>query len=219
MILGDTLEVQVANYIAGGYTTFLRTEFHATILSRLANFPHCHTHTSKRLLSYVEIERNGVPEITLDFSDGTTATCDVLIGADGLRSPVRCSMYESLAHHAELVGCKCRNDEDKDRGEALKSLQRPKWSGVLVYRALVPTKELLNVNTDHPVASRVMQYFGRNQVSYGIVQSRVYWPYKDGFIERSSISIAHNIISRVFEPFHQYGHIYGGLHPRIHVLS
>lgn len=152
---------------SGGYTTFLRTEFHAAIHSRLSKFPNCHTHASKRLQSYSDSDSGTSPRITLNFADATTATCDILIGADGVKSAVRNVMYEFLALEAEAqadLKTLYTNEKDCRSAEALRSLRAPKWSGVLVYRALVSAEALLVVNRTHPVASKVMQYFGRNQV-------------------------------------------------------
>ncbi|EIM90613.1 FAD/NAD-P-binding domain-containing protein [Stereum hirsutum FP-91666 SS1] len=152
----------------GGYTTFLRRDFHAAILSRLENDPNCFTHTYKRLLSYTEhkSESEASVGITLNFADATKVTCDILIGADGLKSVVRHCMYESLALMAEprALDQALRFDgKERQKRQALLSLKMPVWSGVLVYRALVSAETLLTVNGGHPVAVRVMQYFGRNQ--------------------------------------------------------
>lgn len=48
----------------------------------------------KRLDSYVDAsEAEGKP-ITLNFQDGTSAICDVLIGADGVKSAVRTALFK-----------------------------------------------------------------------------------------------------------------------------
>lgn len=55
-------------------------------------------------------------------------TCDVLLGADGVRSPVRSVMLDFAAH---------------DLGdEALRALAPAVWSGEAIYRALVSPARL-----------------------------------------------------------------------------
>lgn len=65
----------------------------------------------------------------LCFSDGSTSNADVVIGADGIRSVVRANMLS-----------------DAERVE-------PGWSGVTVYRALVPSNvlETRHIGEDHPI--------------------------------------------------------------------
>lgn len=112
----------------GGYTTFLRSEFHSTILSRLANYSNCYTHTSKRLLYYNEFSSKGSLGITLNFADNTKATCDILIGADGVKSVVRNCMYESPALIAESRGPDGALSLDRrevQKGQDLRSFKAP----------------------------------------------------------------------------------------------
>ena len=76
--------------------SFHRAEF-LKILEK--NIPSSYrTHFGKRLESYEDSTSN---PITLRFKDGTTATCDVLIGADGVKSAVRRSMFADLAAKAQ----------------------------------------------------------------------------------------------------------------------
>jgi salicylate hydroxylase len=42
-------------------------------------------------------EAHSTSPIRLEFADGTTATTDVLIGADGIRSAVRKTMFEEAS--------------------------------------------------------------------------------------------------------------------------
>ncbi|KAI1788600.1 FAD/NAD(P)-binding domain-containing protein [Ganoderma leucocontextum] len=89
---------------------------------------------AKRLASFAEPASDREP-VVLKFEDGTEATCDVLVGCDGIKSAVRRTMYTDLAKEAE------------GRGEAaeaarLKALNDPVWSGTVAYRDLVPAKEL-----------------------------------------------------------------------------
>ncbi|KAL1849736.1 hypothetical protein Plec18170_007257 [Paecilomyces lecythidis] len=52
----------------------------------LANVPEERMHASKKLDKF---DRNSDGSLTLHFTDGTTHECDILIGADGIRSTVR----------------------------------------------------------------------------------------------------------------------------------
>ncbi len=95
-------------------------------------------HCSKRLEEYVEPINESEP-ITLHFKDGSTATCDLLVGSDGVRSAVRRTMFNKYANEAS------------DRGELeevsrLRSMIDPVWSGFVVYRTLFPESKLANNN-------------------------------------------------------------------------
>lgn len=52
----------------------------------LADAPHDRMHTSRKL---IDINRQSDGSLLLNFADGTTHECDVLVGADGIRSFVR----------------------------------------------------------------------------------------------------------------------------------
>lgn len=51
-------------------------------------------HFGKRLERFEVDERLERDATTLYFTDGTTAICDVLVGADGVKSAVRSQLYE-----------------------------------------------------------------------------------------------------------------------------
>ncbi|KAF8542584.1 hypothetical protein BDD12DRAFT_907881 [Trichophaea hybrida] len=86
------------------------------ILHSKLNPATCTVHTSKRLTHYTASSTSGA---TLHFSDGTTATADLLIGADGVHSRVRATMYAGDARYAE-----------------------PRFSGQFAYRMACPQAEL-----------------------------------------------------------------------------
>ncbi|KAI0885861.1 FAD/NAD(P)-binding domain-containing protein [Annulohypoxylon maeteangense] len=52
-------------------------------------------HFGKELLSYSEPDPNNSSPVTLHFTDTTTATCDILIGCDGIRSRVRQQLFSN----------------------------------------------------------------------------------------------------------------------------
>jgi 2-polyprenyl-6-methoxyphenol hydroxylase-like FAD-dependent oxidoreductase len=111
--------------------------FHrATLLDILvAGIPPDRVHFKKRLSSYSE-DSSG--EVTLHFADGTTATADILVGCDGIRSSVRRHMYTTFA-----------SDTGISLEECVDKYVEPAWSGTVAYRTLIPTEELRKVNPEH----------------------------------------------------------------------
>jgi salicylate hydroxylase len=108
---------------------------------------HCRTFSSKRLESYTQ--RPGGP-IELRFHDGSTATCDILLGADGIKSVVRKTMFQDAALEAES---QCRNADAAE----LRNLSELRFSGDFVYRALIPVARLSSISPKHRVFSSTMQ--------------------------------------------------------------
>ncbi|KAH9921689.1 FAD/NAD(P)-binding domain-containing protein [Epithele typhae] len=115
--------------------TFHRSQLHKVLVDNVKDKDKI-VHFSKRLVSYSEPASVDEP-ITLTFKDGTTATCDLLLGSDGIRSAVRHTMYTELANEAEGA-----------RAEELREMIDPVWSGVVVYRGLVPVDQLQNTKLD-----------------------------------------------------------------------
>lgn len=103
-----------------------RSTFIHAIGKELPPSPLCTFHPCKRLTSLTQSDDDGV--VTLYFADDSTATADVVIGADGVRSAVRANMLSK----EEQV--------------------EPTWSGVIAYRASI-TREQLKVNGvgDYPI--------------------------------------------------------------------
>lgn len=102
------------------------------------------THFSKRLMSYVD---KAPGPIILKFSDGTTATCDILVGADGINSSVRENMYNSLATSAESRG------SSKAKADQFRRHASARWSGQTIYRSIIPKEALTSFQHDHPSLS------------------------------------------------------------------
>ncbi|KAG5731013.1 Salicylate hydroxylase [Termitomyces sp. T112] len=102
--------------------------------------PHYNTFFSRRLRSYEEPQTG---EIQLLFEDGSTAKCDILIGADGIRSAVRRSMLIQQAKKETALG---RITESE---ELINNIE-PVWTGILAYRALIPTERLQAYREAHP---------------------------------------------------------------------
>lgn len=108
----------------------------------------CAVHTNKRLTEHRLNPTNGA--ITLVFADGTTATADVLVGADGVHSMTRATMYRSLAK---------ANPEAK-----YDQLIDPIWSGTHAYRCSVDLAKFKALYPDHQAL--LQPKIVRNYVSY-----------------------------------------------------
>ena len=113
----------VAAYgLKDGCIRFHRAEFLDVFVNRL---PTSVAHFRKRVKSYEQCTP-GDP-ITLLFSDESTAECDILVGADGVKSMVRVEMLQSLA--------------SRGRPELL-DLRDPIFSGTIAYRGLIPVDKM-----------------------------------------------------------------------------
>lgn len=112
-----TEEKEGALICAQEHTNGSKSVHRAHFLDELVKgVPAQRAHFNKRLQNLEENERN----VTLHFKDGTTATADVVFGADGIHSTVR----------EYLVGA-----------EAAK----PVFSGAVIYRGLVPIDTAIEV--------------------------------------------------------------------------
>ncbi|KAI1789079.1 FAD/NAD(P)-binding domain-containing protein [Ganoderma leucocontextum] len=128
--------------------------FHRSILQQLlANHLDAgdRIHFSKRLASYSET--SSTEPITLNFKDGTTATCDLVVGSDGVRSAVRRTMFNE---YADVAGTRGQAEE----AARLREMVEPGFSGEVVYRGLAPASALSPELVDY---SRVPQILlGKN---------------------------------------------------------
>jgi len=98
----------------GGAFRFHRADLQQALISRLAG----QLFLSHRLISYEETNN----EVRLQFLDGKSATCDLLVGMDGIKSAVR----KCFLKH----------------GVPKSPLLHPIWTGTVAYRGLVPIKKL-----------------------------------------------------------------------------
>ncbi|PPQ92631.1 hypothetical protein CVT25_007710, partial [Psilocybe cyanescens] len=125
---------------AGAALSFHRAIVQEVLLKDISASFQCHL--SKRLQSYsVNSE-----EIELLFEDETTATCDLLIGADGLKSVVRTHLVKDT-----------------------KMTPDPIWSGSFAYRSMINSTL---VTADMP-GHRALKTPTIHIVAYPILQGRV----------------------------------------------
>jgi salicylate hydroxylase len=103
--------------------------------------PNCSVHLRKRMTSYTTSSSESTL-IKIHFADGTTATADVLIGADGVRSATRSTMFEALANQYQ-------NGFDGISHERLLRCKDPVWTGTVAYRCVYPAEKLRKVDPGH----------------------------------------------------------------------
>ncbi|KAI0772514.1 FAD/NAD-P-binding domain-containing protein [Trametes elegans] len=151
------------------FATLHRSELQALFLSRIR--ARDRLHLGKRLLSYTD-PAGPDGEIQLHFADGTSAVCDVLVGADGIKSRVRAALYTQLSDAAQAKG-------HKEEAEDLRSYITPVFSGLVVYRGVY--KREFDDLPDEPRplnASNLVMYCGKNRLvkQTGILQHIVAYP-------------------------------------------
>ncbi|KAF9449145.1 4-aminobenzoate hydroxylase [Macrolepiota fuliginosa MF-IS2] len=128
----------------GGALRIHRADFQRSLIKHLPlagsaakdiNCP-CTLHLSHRLADYTSTapatSTRNIGPITLHFSDKPSATCDILIGADGIKSTVR-----------QLFLSRLPNPQKYER------YMEPVWSECVAYRGLVSTDELEKVFPGH----------------------------------------------------------------------
>jgi len=116
----------------GGLATYHRADLQEILLNHVSSSVHCHL--NHRLVSYKEVKDS--ERIQLEFKNGETASCDILVGADGVNSMVR---KVFLANKRGI---------DSSSGEALTNAA-PVWSGTSVYRGLVNSEVIKRESPNH----------------------------------------------------------------------
>ncbi|EKM50052.1 uncharacterized protein PHACADRAFT_264550 [Phanerochaete carnosa HHB-10118-sp] len=136
----------------GGLISFHRPDFQRIVLQHLARS--CRPHTSKRLVSYTQPSSASEP-IQLFFQDGTTATCDLLVGADGVKSRVRACMIKEVADDLRARG-------DSITASKVMQSAAPVWSGMMSYRTTAPSEALQKRYPNHRLLKEPHVFFGKN---------------------------------------------------------
>ncbi|KAI8984951.1 FAD/NAD(P)-binding domain-containing protein [Trametes punicea] len=124
-------------------------------------------HLSKRFVSYT-LPTGPDGQIEIRFQDGSTATCDVLAGADGIKSTVRANLYTQFADAAQAAG---RDDEAR----LFTSCIAPFFTGTVAYRALIEQGFERKTNA-HPFwTDHIVSYCGKNKhvVAFPIAHGRM----------------------------------------------
>jgi salicylate hydroxylase len=100
--------------------------------------PSIRCHLSSRLVSYDEIPESagGPGSLRLVFENGNTATCDLLIGVDGIKSIVRKKFVAD--HHDSTESGQVPNAD-------------PMWSGTFAYRCMIESKLIAEQMPNHRV--------------------------------------------------------------------
>ncbi|KIY70404.1 FAD/NAD(P)-binding domain-containing protein [Cylindrobasidium torrendii FP15055 ss-10] len=142
-----------------GLITLHRADFQNTLVHHLPE--RYHLHTSKRLQKYVQ-DSDGVE---LTFADGSTARCDVLVGADGLKSATRAQLLQDLASKST----------DPTQSNEFLSCIPPTWTGMVAYRGLIPSEKLRGISPSHRALSHDTQFIGKNGsvVAYPLMNGTV----------------------------------------------
>ncbi|KAG7446323.1 FAD/NAD-P-binding domain-containing protein [Guyanagaster necrorhizus] len=132
--------------MAYGCIRFHRAHFLDVLVNRL---PPGVAHFGKRLAAYSDDSE--AETITLNFADGTTEACDLLVGCDGIKSTVRKQMFAEEGGHD------------------------PVFTGTIAYRGLIPVSALSSDGAVHRTVSTPMMYCGKDKhiVSYSISQGSV----------------------------------------------
>ena len=129
----------------GGNASFYRVELQDALVKML-DPDTTKTHFAKRMVSYtLPPPSEPTSPITLNFEDGSVATCDVLLGADGIHSVTRRTLLNLAANDAE----KSSSEDSQKTAETLRGSIEPIWSGAMIYRGLIPREKLEKLNPNH----------------------------------------------------------------------
>ncbi|KAF9482883.1 salicylate hydroxylase, partial [Pholiota conissans] len=148
--------------VTGTPLSFHRTVVQEALLQHLS--PSIKFHLSSRLVSYTESSGSVTAPIELSFADGKSATCDLLIGADGIKSIIRRQVTSENPHASSLdsEGDRCLNTD-------------PVWTGTFAYRCAVDSTILKEKMPSHRALTTHVVYCGKNKhiVAYPILQGSV----------------------------------------------
>lgn len=109
----------------------------------------CALHLCHRLVDYTYSQSLSSGPINLHFDGKPSATCDLLIGADGIKSSLRQIFLGRLPNPQEYT-----------------DYLEPNWSGLVAYRGLISKEELQKVLPEH----RALEHSGL-MVSFWVLLS------------------------------------------------
>ncbi|KAG1776546.1 hypothetical protein EV702DRAFT_1109364 [Suillus placidus] len=154
-----------SNIPQGGFEWFQQTRTPTTsnmhrqhLVDALKQYlpPSCNIHFNKRLTQYNK-QLSG--SLILHFADDSTSTTDVLVGADGVHSSVRKTLFETL-------------DRDVVDPSNIRHYTDPSWTGTLVYRTVFPAKKLSDLDPNNVALKDFVIFCGHRKqvVSYPVSQ-------------------------------------------------
>ncbi|KAJ3567137.1 hypothetical protein NP233_g6561 [Leucocoprinus birnbaumii] len=117
----------------------------------------CTLNLSHRLIDYNHRPSSAGHEkrpVTLQFADRPSRSCDILVGADGIKSTIRQLLLNRLA-----------NGLDYER------FLQPRWAATVAYRALIDKEALRTLSPNHRILDHPgIMYVGRHKhaVAYSI---------------------------------------------------
>ena len=117
----------------------------------------CMIHFNKRLTKYDMLSPGS---LILYFADNSTATTDVLVGADGIRSSVRKTLFETI-------------DPDVVDPSKIRHYADPSWTGTFVYRAVFPAEKLSKIDPNNQALRHMMMVCPQKAVT--IVRNNIHF--------------------------------------------
>ncbi|KAJ8597700.1 FAD/NAD(P)-binding domain-containing protein [Rhizopogon salebrosus TDB-379] len=116
----------------------------------------CTVHFNKRLIKYDKLSAGS---LVLHFADESTITTDVLIGADGVHSLVRKTLFETI-------------DGDIVDPSIVRHYANASWTGTLVYRAIFPAARLSEMDPNNVALKGFVIFCGKGKhiASYPVSQ-------------------------------------------------
>lgn len=131
------------------FSSFHRADFQRVLLKHLPAA--CKVNFSKHLESYAHTADS---QIELRFRDGDSSACDILVGADGIRSSVRRCM---LAEQALEAGRTYMDQVPCPYADSLLSGVEPQRTGIVLYRAVFPAWKLRTKWPGHAAFKHTIQ--------------------------------------------------------------
>jgi len=125
--------------IKGAAIKIHRADLQKILLKRALT--HARLHLSSKLVSYTE----HLDSVHLEFENDSTQTCDLLVGADGIRSITRRLFLASQI------------------GDGYQESIDPVWTGTYAYRGIIPRDELLKKIPGHRVTRAPVMYIGKQK--------------------------------------------------------